>query len=56
MATAWDVATSRPRGGRAAPAMVISREAAAEWGGLWVGLLGVATVFLLFLVVHRAST
>ena len=28
--------------------MVISREAAPEWGGLWVGLLGFTTVCLLF--------
>jgi hypothetical protein len=47
MATAWssdEGATS----GTAAPAMVISREAAPEWGGLWVGLLGFTTVCLLF--------
>ncbi|MFO0891550.1 MAG: helix-turn-helix domain-containing protein [Isosphaeraceae bacterium] len=46
MATAWqsDEGTS----GSSAPAMVISREAAPEWGGLWVGLLGFTTVCLLF--------
>jgi hypothetical protein len=47
MATAWssdEGATS----GASAPAMVISREAAPEWGGLWVGLLGFTSVLLLF--------
>ena len=28
--------------------MVISREAAPEWGGVWVGLLGFTTVCLFF--------
>ncbi len=45
MATAWsaDEGTS----GTPAPAMVISREAAPEWGGVWVGLLGFTTLCLL---------
>ncbi|QEH37869.1 hypothetical protein OJF2_64610 [Aquisphaera giovannonii] len=46
MATAWssdEGATSGP-----APAMVISREAAPEWGGLWVGLLCFATLCIVF--------
>ncbi len=29
--------------------MLASAAASAEWGGLWVGLLGVATLFMLFL-------
>jgi hypothetical protein len=33
---------------RAGPAMVMSRDAEQEWSGLWVGLLGVTSVFLLF--------
>jgi hypothetical protein len=47
MASAWasgEAATSAT----AAPAMVISREAAPEWGGVWVGLLGFTTVCLFF--------
>jgi hypothetical protein len=46
MATAWssDEGTS----GTPAPAMVISREAAPEWGGIWVGLLCFTAVCLLF--------
>jgi hypothetical protein len=47
MATAWS-SDEGPTSGTSAPAMVISREAAPEWGGLWVGLLGFTTVCLLF--------
>jgi hypothetical protein len=47
MTSAWTADEGTPSGGPA-PAMVISREAAPEWGGLWVGLLGATTVFLLF--------
>jgi hypothetical protein len=46
MATAWQTdegSTSGPT-----PQMVISREAAPEWGGVWVGLLGFTAVCLLF--------
>jgi hypothetical protein len=46
MATAW--ATDEGAPGTAAPALVISREAAPEWGGVWVGLLGFTAVCLLF--------
>jgi hypothetical protein len=46
MATAWQ--TDEGTSGGPAPAMVISREAAPEWGGLWVGLLGATAVCLLF--------
>jgi len=47
MATAWSSDEGSPSGTQA-PAMVISREAAPEWGGLWVGLLGFTTVCLFF--------
>ncbi|MGC8640923.1 MAG: hypothetical protein ACP5XB_13730 [Isosphaeraceae bacterium] len=46
MATAWSSDEGAPA--TAGPAMVISREATPEWGGLWVGLLGFTTVCLLF--------
>jgi hypothetical protein len=46
MATAWQ--SDEGGSGGPAPAMVISREAAPEWGGLWVGLLAFTTVCLLF--------
>jgi hypothetical protein len=48
MATAWssgDQATAAAE--RSGPAVVLSREAEAEWGGLWVGMLGVASLLLL---------
>lgn len=50
-AGAWDVESETPSGsGRAAPATVLSSTgASAEWGGLWVGMLGVASVVMLFL-------
>ena len=48
----WDVESemlsTAGRGAVAGPVLA-SSAASAEWGGLWVGLLGVATVFLLFL-------
>ena len=47
MATAWSSGEGSTSGGQA-PAMVISREAAPEWGGVWVGLLGFTTVCLFF--------
>jgi Helix-turn-helix domain len=47
MATAWS-SDEGASGAAAAPAMVISREASPEWGGLWVGLLSFTTVLLLF--------
>jgi hypothetical protein len=49
MASAWsssDSAASTPE--RSTPGMVMTRGEDAEWGGIWVGLLGVTTVFLLF--------
>ncbi len=48
MTSAWSStdqsATSAERSG---PAMVMSRDTEQEWSGLWVGLLGVTTLFLL---------
>ncbi len=48
----WDVESemlsTTGRGPVAGPVLA-SSAASAEWGGLWVGLLGIATVFLLFL-------
>ena len=52
---AWDVesegaAAPAATGRASAPSPVFaSSGASAEWGGLWVGLLGVATLFMLFL-------
>jgi hypothetical protein len=40
-----DLATARAE--RSGPAVVISRESKAEWGGLWVGVLGVASLLML---------
>jgi hypothetical protein len=47
MATAWSSEESATSSGPA-PAMVISREATPEWGGLWVGLLSFTAICLLF--------
>jgi hypothetical protein len=54
MGSGWDVesesAPASSAAGRAAPAPVLAGAgASAEWGGLWVGMLGVATLFMLFL-------
>lgn len=52
-ASAWDVdaeATSPSQAGARAAAPVLAPAGAGpEWGGLWVGMLGVATVFMLLL-------
>lgn len=50
-AGAWDVESESPSSaGRAAPATVLSAAGnTAEWGGLWVGMLGVASLLMLFL-------
>jgi len=49
MTSAWSstdqASTSAERSG---PAMVLARDSEVEWSGVWVGLLGVSTVFLLF--------
>jgi hypothetical protein len=51
-ASAWDVESETSGAGRAAPAALIAAPgASAEWGGLWVGLLGVATFFMFLLLV-----
>ena len=48
MASGWSSSESSSAGvERGSPAMVLSRESDAEWGGIWVGLLGVSTVLLL---------
>lgn len=56
MGSAWDVesesspsAPSSSRGSPAASPVLAGVGASAEWGGLWVGMLGVATLFMLFL-------
>ncbi len=52
-AGAWDVegeSSAPASSGRAAPATVLASSApSAEWGGLWVGMLGLAAVSMLFL-------
>jgi hypothetical protein len=49
MTSAWSSSDqSATSAERAGPAMVMSRDAEQEWSGLWVGLLGVTSVFLLF--------
>ena len=47
MATSWQADEGQPLGGPV-PAMVISREATPEWGGVWVWLLCFTTLCLLF--------
>jgi excisionase family DNA binding protein len=49
MATAWSSESETPSGGQRSTPMMIQRDATPEWGGVWVGLLGVTTVFMLFL-------
>jgi len=54
MASAWDVesesdSSSAASRAAAAPSVLAAPGASAEWGGLWVGMLGVATLFMLFL-------
>ncbi len=54
MASVWDVESESGEApvatGRAAAAPVLAAAGpSAEWGGLWVGLLGVTTLFMLFL-------
>ncbi|MFO0952178.1 MAG: helix-turn-helix domain-containing protein [Isosphaeraceae bacterium] len=51
-ASAWDVESDTPSGAaaRASAGPVMARQDAnAEWGGLWVGMLAVASVFMLLL-------
>jgi hypothetical protein len=49
MASAWSAESSGPSAASAGPAMVLQRDVAPEWGGLWVSLLGVTTFLLLFM-------
>jgi len=55
MASAWDVesesesASSASRAAAASPVLTPAG-ASAEWGGLWVGMLSVASIFMLFLL------
>ncbi|MHB1561445.1 MAG: helix-turn-helix domain-containing protein [Isosphaeraceae bacterium] len=50
MASAWSSSdTTSSAGDRAGPAVVLSRGEEQEWGGLWVGLLGVTTVLIFLL-------
>jgi hypothetical protein len=46
MSSAWATSDSSAVTERAAPAMVLSRDAEPEWSGLWVGLLGFTTLCL----------
>jgi hypothetical protein len=47
MTSAWSNDSTSAGSERAQPAMIMSREAEAEWSGLWVGVLGATTVMLL---------
>src|SRR5262249_53258719 len=48
--SAWDVEEPAPaQAARSAAAPMLAAGAAPEWGGLWVGLLGVATFLMLLL-------
>jgi hypothetical protein len=50
MPSSWDVESETTDSGRtAAPTMLAPSGPSAEWGGVWVGMLGVATVFILIL-------
>jgi hypothetical protein len=46
MATAWSSSEGAAGAERAAPAMVLARESEPEWNGLWVGMLGATTIFM----------
>ncbi len=51
MASAWDVESETPStAGRAAaaPSVMAAAGASAEWGGLWIGFLSVATILMMF--------
>lgn len=51
MAGAWSSSSESTSAAaeRAGPAVVLSRDSDQEWGGLWVGLLGVTTVLVFLL-------
>ncbi len=49
MTAGWSCSDSSASPERSSPAMVMTaRESDAEWSGLWVGMLGVTTLFLFF--------
>jgi len=48
MTAGWSSSDSAVSPDRAAPAMMLARESDPEWSGLWVGMLGVTTLFLFF--------
>jgi hypothetical protein len=48
MTAGWSSSEGAVSPERSVPAMVLSREAEAEWSGLWVGMLSVTTIFLVF--------
>jgi hypothetical protein len=48
MTAGWSSSESSTSPERSSPAMVLSRDSDPEWSGLWVGMLGVTTVFLFF--------
>ncbi len=49
MSAAWSSSESSASPERSSPAMVLARpDSDVEWGGLWVGLLSVTTLFLFF--------
>jgi hypothetical protein len=48
MTAGWSSSESSSSPERSSPAMVLSRDSDPEWSGLWVGMLGVTTLFLFF--------
>jgi hypothetical protein len=48
MSAGWSSSDSSASPERASPAMVLARDSDPEWSGLWVGMLGVTTLFLFF--------
>ena len=48
MTAGWSSSESSSSPERSSPAMVLSRDTDPEWSGLWVGMLGVTTLFLFF--------
>jgi excisionase family DNA binding protein len=51
MASAWSSSGERAFGAAGSgPAIVISRDVTPEWGGMWVGLLGLSSLAILFML------
>jgi hypothetical protein len=48
MTAGWSSSEGAVSPERAVPAMVLSRDTEPEWSGLWVGMLGVTSIFLVF--------